>query len=144
MASVTLRVNNKTGTVDDAFVDYFSKERAYSRERVLEMLEELGKYLFISSVSDRPVSPPLVLDDLWHELILWDTRKYLEFSRELTGRDIHHRRTESPYPRTDLISVVIAYGMTLSTGYWAEPLVDTGTPSGNPKIYTPTLDGDCG
>jgi len=57
----------------------------------IELVQEgLRKYFYISShSSDIVIMPSVVVDDLWHEFILY-SKEYNSFCRQAFGRFLHH------------------------------------------------------
>ena len=54
------------------------------------VIKELKKYFYLSSLSsDILIMPSIVLDDLWHEFILY-TKEYNSFCNKAFGSFLHH------------------------------------------------------
>jgi len=50
---------------------------------------ELKKFLFICGTNKERLTPSLVIDDIWHQFVLF-TKSYIDFCEENFGRVIHH------------------------------------------------------
>jgi hypothetical protein len=62
-----------------------------TREQQAQVFEALREYFLLchSSPNEMVSMPSLVVDDAWHEFILF-TRDYLEFCQQAFGRYLHH------------------------------------------------------
>jgi hypothetical protein len=55
----------------------------------LRAIHEYKKFVYLGVVSGRGVTPPKVIDQVWHEHLLF-TRAYRDFCRDVLGRDFDH------------------------------------------------------
>lgn len=60
-----------------------------NEHEVIDAFTELLKFFHVISLSKRQCTPSLVIDNIWHEFILF-TREYQAFCNEHFGRFIHH------------------------------------------------------
>lgn len=66
---------------------------------VREAIEEYRRFVYLSRVSDRHVTPSEIVDRVWHEHIT-DSRSYVEdFCRTLFGEILHHEPATGPDDR---------------------------------------------
>jgi hypothetical protein len=121
-----------------AFKAPFLLDRMGSKENEVQNLEqmfsELKKFLFICSVSDKPVA---MLDDrvdqMWHEFLVF-TKEYRDFCQSYLGKFIDHRPNVSTSPTTLGSKWVFE---KMYTEYFGEP------PNGYwASAYAKVLDGD--
>ena len=55
-----------------------------------ELFRETKKFLWASSQTSHPLEPPLIIDEMWHNFILF-TRPYTDFCQQHFGYFIHHQ-----------------------------------------------------
>ncbi len=72
-----------------AFADKLRRKLGWSRHFALRAIDEYRKYVYLGMISDFPVTPPKVIDQVWHEHLLF-TRGYREFCAEVLRRDFDH------------------------------------------------------
>lgn len=72
-------------------VDRLIKEKKYSEQQALDILREAKRMLYLHVVSKEPISPSLIVDDGWHEMLMF-TRVYQKFA-DFIGAYIHHDPT---------------------------------------------------
>jgi hypothetical protein len=63
--------------------------------KVTDGLAETIKFLCLCSSTNETLTPSKVVDDVWHELILF-TRTYEQFCQKYLTRFIHHQPSKSP------------------------------------------------
>ncbi len=134
--------------LDEAFIEWISVCRRYEPSRTRELFLELCKFLYLSSVSVDPISPSILLDDIWHEFILWDSEKYMKFCVDLFGCEVHHRRTDKPFEREKLYKIAEDNCVFLIPEFWISPgatghesLLSREKMDSPPHYYS---DADCG
>lgn len=71
-----------------------SKEHNYSLCDATHLVREAKRMLYLSIVSDEPISPSIDIDDAWHEMLMF-TRWYRDFA-DFIGGFIHHDPTPGP------------------------------------------------
>jgi hypothetical protein len=63
----------------------------WSEVKAVQVFEDTKRFLYLCGIStDGSLSPPEVVDDMWHNFILF-TEDYLKFCKTHFGRFIHHR-----------------------------------------------------
>jgi hypothetical protein len=71
-----------------------------SENEALAAVRDLKRFLYLASLRARdgsqPMSPPLPIDETWHEAILC-TKEYTEFCERHFGQYLHH----SPFTRSE-------------------------------------------
>jgi hypothetical protein len=77
-----------------------------SDEEALAGLHEALRFLYLCTQSDSSLTPSLIIDDVWHEFILF-TRTYQLFCTEQLGQFVHHQ------PSNDQMNVINQYEKTL-------------------------------
>ncbi|MDJ0839979.1 MAG: hypothetical protein QNK37_25920 [Acidobacteriota bacterium] len=70
--------------------DKIVKAVPLAAEEAPAMLTEVLRFLHLIAWSDQKLTPPLTLDNAWHEFILF-TRAYAAYCQEQFGRFIHHQ-----------------------------------------------------
>ena len=66
------------------------RKNRISSDQALELFDDLKKFLYIASLTGKPLRPTLAIDEAWHEFILF-TRDYQEFCSECFGKFLHHQ-----------------------------------------------------
>jgi hypothetical protein len=72
-----------------AFASKIARKLSWSRGYTLRAIAEYKKFVFLGIVSDESVTPPKIIDKVWHEHLLF-SRAYREFCREVLRRDFDH------------------------------------------------------
>jgi hypothetical protein len=65
-----------------------------SDEEAVDLFEDTKKYLYLCSVSKESLAPTWIIDECWHEFILY-TREYATCCQRWFGRFIHHAPSET-------------------------------------------------
>ena len=77
----------------DAFTQAFASKLAmklgWSRKFALRAIDEYKKFIYLGNVGDMHVTPSRVIDQVWHQHILF-SRAYREFCRDVLHRDFDH------------------------------------------------------
>jgi hypothetical protein len=72
-----------------AFASKLQKKLGWSSRYSLRAIDEYRKFLYLGVVADFEVTPSRVIDQVWHEHLLF-TRAYDQFCREVLGRPFEH------------------------------------------------------
>jgi hypothetical protein len=76
-------------TYTQAFADKLARKLHWSRSFAMRAIGEYKKFLYLGLVADFPVTPPKVIDQVWHEHLLF-SRGYREFCDQVLGREFDH------------------------------------------------------
>lgn len=113
-----------------AFASKVVRKLGWTRPFALRAIHEYKKFVYLGVVSDASVTPPKVIDQVWHEHLLF-TRAYREFCRDVLGRDFDHNpELVQSKSQTELFQVQYAATLVLYyTEFHREPPADIwGTP----------------
>lgn len=95
-----------------AFASKLSRKLGWTSAFSQQVIGEYKKFLYMGVVSDFPVTPSRVIDQIWHEHLLF-SRGYREFCRDILQHDFDHN--PELVPSDDQTSVFSAqYTATLS------------------------------
>ena len=72
-----------------AFANKLARKLGWKAPFAHQAIWEYKKFVYLGMVSDFPVTPPKVIDQVWHEHLLF-SRAYREFCRDVLGRDFDH------------------------------------------------------
>jgi len=72
-----------------AFASKLARKLKWPTRLALQAIEEYKKFIFLGMVSESAVTPPKVIDQVWHEHILF-SRAYRDFCRDILGREFDH------------------------------------------------------
>lgn len=72
-----------------AFASKLSRKLGWSPEFALKAIDEYRKFVFLGNVGTMSVTPSKVIDQVWHEHLLF-SRAYREFCRDVLRRDFDH------------------------------------------------------
>ncbi len=78
-----------------AFADKLTRKLSWTRPFALRAIGEYKKFVYLGMVSDFPVTPARVIDQVWHEHLLF-SRGYREFCDEVLGRNFDHNPELAP------------------------------------------------
>jgi hypothetical protein len=91
-ASLRDRIRRVFGASDaslQAFAAKLATKLDWDIAFALRAIEEYKKYLFLGAISPTSVTPSRVIDQVWHEHILF-TRAYREFCKDVLGHPFDH------------------------------------------------------
>jgi len=89
------RIFGGTDPSTQAFASKLARKLGWTRVFSLRAIEEYRKFVYLGMVSEASVTPPKVIDQVWHEHLLF-SRPYREFCRDVLKRDLI--TTRSSYP----------------------------------------------
>jgi hypothetical protein len=72
-----------------AFASKLALKLGWSRKFALRAIDEYKKFLYLGNIGAPNVTPSRIIDQVWHEHILF-SRAYREFCREVLRRDFDH------------------------------------------------------
>lgn len=72
-----------------AFAGKLRRKLGWSGRFALRAIDEYRKFLYLGVISDTPVTPSKVIDQVWHEHLLF-TRGYREFCRDVLQHEFDH------------------------------------------------------
>ena len=72
-----------------AFASKLARKLGWKTGFALRAIGEYKKFVYLGVTSDFSVTPPKVIDQVWHEHLLF-SRPYREFCRDILGRDFDH------------------------------------------------------
>lgn len=80
---------------DEGFAGRLARDEKWSDAFTLGAIEEYRRFLFLSQLSDKPVTPSVTVDKVWHKHMT-DTRNYWdEFCAKVLGKPLHHEAGKS-------------------------------------------------
>jgi len=79
----------KTDVSTKAFASKLARKLNWPTKFALQAIDEYKKFVFLGIVSKSPVTPPKVIDQVWHEHILF-SRAYREFCNDILRREFDH------------------------------------------------------
>jgi hypothetical protein len=83
----------------DPLIHRMMDQRGWKEEKVMSVFEDLKRFLFLCAVSETPIVPTRVIDEMWHDFILF-TEDYAMFCQSFLGKFIHHRPRRRDEPRS--------------------------------------------
>ena len=72
-----------------AFAAKLARKIGWTTAFALEAIDEYKKFVYLGVVADFSVTPPKVIDQVWHEHLLF-SRAYREFCHDVLGKDFDH------------------------------------------------------
>ncbi len=72
-----------------AFADKLARKLRWSVPFALRAIDEYKKFVYLGLVAEFPVTPPKVIDQVWHEHLLF-SRGYRAFCADVLRRDFDH------------------------------------------------------
>ena len=78
-----------TNSSTHAFASKVARKLDWDRTFALRAIEEYRKFVYLGIVADFHVTPPKVIDQVWHEHLLF-SRAYREFCRDVLQHDFDH------------------------------------------------------
>lgn len=89
-----------------ALVARLERKLNLSHEQAKALFEDTKRFLALSTLVNVPLAPSPVIDDGWHEFLMY-TEDYQRFCRDCVGKFIHHRPTDpSGEPEEELRQIV--------------------------------------
>lgn len=86
------KVNAMFGGADastQAFASKLALKQGWSRKFALRAIDEYRKFIYLGNVGHMNVTPSRVIDQVWHQHILF-SRAYRAFCGDILGRDFDH------------------------------------------------------
>ena len=86
------RVASAFGNTDAstrAFANKLARKLGWHPRFALRAIDEYRKFVYLGVVADFSVTPPKIIDQVWHEHLLF-SRAYREFCRDVLQRDFDH------------------------------------------------------
>ena len=118
-----------------AFATKLARKLGWTNRFALRATEEYRKFLFLGITGPSAVTPSRVIDQVWHEHLLF-TRAYREFCRDVLGRDFdHHPELVPDADQTDTFRS--QYEMTLARYQWEFGVVPPADIWARPKFPRP-------
>jgi len=71
-----------------------ARENAWSKAYTQRAIEEYKRFLFMCCVSDHPVSPSHVVDEVWHFHLTYTKSYWIDLCQNTLGKSIHHTPTK--------------------------------------------------
>jgi hypothetical protein len=123
-----------TNASTHAFAAKVARKQQWTTPFALRAISEYKKFLYLGMIADFSVTPPKVIDGVWHEHLLF-TRAYRDFCRDVLGRDFdHHPELLPAQPQTDVFEAQYAATLLLyAAEFNAVPPADVW---GTPKFAT--------
>ena len=79
----------RTDASTKAFAGKLTRKLGWTTPFSVRAIAEYKRFLYLGMVSDFPVTPSRVIDQVWHEHLLF-SRAYREFCRDVLGREFDH------------------------------------------------------
>lgn len=80
---------------DEGFAGRLAQDEGWSDAFTVGAIEEYRRFLFLSQLSDKPVTPSVTVDKVWHKHMT-DTRNYWdELCAKVLGQPLHHEAGKS-------------------------------------------------
>ena len=86
------RVTARFGGTDPstkAFANKIARKLEWTTRFTLRAIDEYKKFVYLGVISEVNVTPPRIIDQVWHEHLLF-SRGYREFCRDVLQRDFDH------------------------------------------------------
>ena len=81
---------------DSSFATSLAKDSGWDDAFTERAITEYRRFLFLSQVSDTPVTPPIIIDKVWHKHMTY-TREYWEvLCKDILGKPLHHEPGRTP------------------------------------------------
>lgn len=77
-------------TADFTFTHKLIKETGWSQKFAQKAIEEYKKFTFLAVVSNHPVVPSEIVDQVWHLHLLYTHSYWQEFCPKILGKPLHH------------------------------------------------------
>lgn len=78
-----------TNASTHAFASKLSRKLGWTHSFALRAIEEYKRFIYLGLTGDQPVTPPKVIDQVWHEHLLF-TRGYREFTDSVLEQPFEH------------------------------------------------------
>ena len=78
-----------TNSSTHAFASKIARKLNWERSFALRAIEEYRKFVYLGIIADFHVTPPRIIDQVWHEHLLF-SRAYREFCRDVLQHDFDH------------------------------------------------------
>ena len=72
------------------FSSRLKKENKWSYEYTFRAITEYKKFMYLAIISEKPVSPSYIIDQIWHLHLIYTESYWIEFCQNCLGKNIHH------------------------------------------------------
>ena len=118
-----------------AFASTLSRKLDWPAGFALQAIEEYKRFVFLGVVSRTPVTPPKIIDQVWHEHILFSAA-YRDFCKEVVRQDFdHHPELVPTSEQTGVFQAQYAATLELyeKEFNYPPPVLIWGTPKFDPN-----------
>ncbi|MGZ5281894.1 MAG: glycine-rich domain-containing protein [Bacteroidia bacterium] len=77
-----------------SFTDRLAKENNWKLAFALRAVNEYKKFIFLVAISPNPLSPPPIIDQVWHLHLLYTKSYWVDLCENILGKPIHHNPTK--------------------------------------------------
>ena len=122
-----------------AFAHKLSRKLGWRPAFAFRAIEEYKRFVYLGVVSDSVVTPSLIIDQVWHEHLLF-SRGYREFCRDVLQRDFDHNPELVPSEKQTAVfkaqfdatidSYRAEFNVEPPPQIWGETKFDADAPSG--------------
>jgi len=133
------------GAKAQSFADRLGEECGWDQDTTETAIEEYKRFVYLTQVSDRPVTPSVAVDLVWHLHLAYSESYWGELCRHVLGRPLHHRPTpggkaaaetyREQYEHT-LALYEAEFGETPPRLFWGTPN-QRFNPAAQPRLYSP-------
>jgi len=81
------------------FTDRLARENNWSLQYALRAVFEYKKFIFLITISEKPMTPSDQIDQVWHLHLLYTQSYWIDFCRNTIGKEIHHGPTKGSEER---------------------------------------------
>jgi len=126
-------------------VNRLASKLTITKEDANLLFEDLKKFLFVSTKTDRAVAPTGKIDAAWHEFLIL-SRDYNNFCCQFLGSFVHHRPYNSENERLEKGFLAYKHGLSLAKQLFGTSLSDnwalSSTNKSNDHDCSPDFDCD--
>jgi len=83
------------GELSELFIDKLMKTHDWSFSETIKTIEEYKRFIYLATITSRPVTPSKKVDDVWHLHLTFSRDYWDEFCNKVIGKQIHHNPSES-------------------------------------------------
>jgi hypothetical protein len=76
------------------FSDRLCKENNWTMEFTIQATLEYKKFIFLINISEKPQTPSIIIDEVWHLHLLYTESYWNDLCGGLLGKKIHHKPTK--------------------------------------------------
>lgn len=97
------------GVQADLFLQKLQQQNGWDKGFCLQAIEEYKRFVYLMSVSNTPITPSVIVDEVWHLHLTFSRNYWDDMCKDLLGCNLHH----DPATASEEVTMQNQYDLTL-------------------------------